>query len=337
LGGEGPLGSLLPNFWRSRTLRAWAYQILALALIAAGAGFLMHNTLVNMRVRGIQSGFDFLTSTAGFDIGESPIPYESTDPYWKAFAVGLLNTLRVAGIGIVATTLLGTLAGVGRFSRNAIVRGLCYGYVELFRNVPVLLQLLMWYILFTQVLPPITEAIQLAPGVFLSKGGMSFPWPVWAAGHVTLDVPVKGEFIIEGGAALTPEFLALLIGLVVYTGTFVAEVVRAGIDAVPRGQVEAAAALGLSRGQQMRLIILPQALRVIIPPLTNQYLNLTKNSSLAVAIGYPDIVSIGNTALNQTGRAVECIAVIMAVYLALSLATSALMGWYNERAAIRER
>jgi len=330
--------SLLPNFWRSRTLRAWAYQALALALIAAGAAFLMHNTLVNMRVRGIQSGFDFLTGTAGFDIGESPIPYESTDPYWKAFAVGLLNTLRVAAIGIVATTLLGALIGIGRFSRNAIVRGLCYGYIEVFRNVPVLLQLLMWYILFTQLLPSITEAIQLAPGVFISKGGMSFPWPKWAPGHgIALDMPVKGDFIIEGGAALTPEFLALLIGLVVYTGTFVAEVVRAGIDAVPRGQAEAAAALGLSRWQQTRLIILPQALRVIIPPLTNQYLNLTKNSSLAVAIGYPDIVSIGNTALNQTGRAVECIAVIMTAYLALSLATSALMGWYNRRAAIRER
>jgi general L-amino acid transport system permease protein len=323
--------------WRSRTLRAWGYQVLALALIAAGAAFLMHNTLVNMRVRGIQSGFDFLTSTAGFDIGESPIPYESTDPYWKAFAVGLLNTLRLAAIGIVATTLLGTLVGIGRFSRNAIVRGLSYGYVELFRNVPVLLQLLMWYILFTQLLPPINEAIQLAPGIYISKSGMSFPWPVWAHGHVTLDVPVKGDFIIEGGAALTPEFLALLLGLVAYTGTFVAEVVRAGIEAVPHGQAEAAAALGLSRWQQLRLIILPQALRVIIPPLTNQYLNLTKNSSLAVAIGYPDIVSIGNTAINQTGRAVECIAVIMAVYLALSLATSALMGWYNQRAAIRER
>ena len=153
--------------WRSRTLRALAYQVFALALIAAGAGFLMHNTLVNMRVRGIQSGFDFLTSTAGFDIGESPIAYESTDPYWKAFAVGVLNTLRVAAIGIVATTLLGTLAGVGRFSRNAIVRGLSYGYVELFRNVPVLLQLLTWYILFTQVLPPINEAIRLAPGIYI--------------------------------------------------------------------------------------------------------------------------------------------------------------------------
>jgi general L-amino acid transport system permease protein len=379
--------------WRSRALRAVAYQVVAIALVGTCAAFLMHNTLVNMRVRGIQSGFDFLSAPAGFDIGEGPIPYESTDPYWKAFAVGLLNTLRVAVIGIVATTLLGTLVGIGRFSRNALVRGLCYGYVELFRNVPVLLQLLTWYIVFAQVLPPISEAIRLLPGVYISKSGMSFPWPVWAAGHALaalgalggliaalawrrsararfertgrprpvvlpaaalvvggaiagwliggapmgLDIPIKGEVVIEGGASLTPEFMALLIGLVIYTGTFVAEVVRAGIQAVPRGQIEAAAALGLAPRQQTSLIVLPQALRVIIPPLTNQYLNLTKNSSLAVAIGYPDLVSVANTALNQTGRAVECIAVIMAVYLALSLATAALAGWYNRRAAIKER
>jgi general L-amino acid transport system permease protein len=379
--------------WRSRTLRGLAYQALALTLIGAGAWFLIHNTLANMRVRGIQSGFDFLGSAAGFDIGESIIPYESVDPYWKAFAVGLLNTLRVAVIGILLTTLIGSLAGVGRFSRNAIVRGICSGYVELFRNIPLLLQLIMWYILFTEVLPPISEAIELAPGVYLSKSGMSFPWPLWQLGHATavfgagcglagawlyrrraraileasgrllptfwptlaivvcgallgwllggapaqFDVPVKGDVIIAGGAALTPEFVAVLVGLVLYTGTFVAEVVRAGIASVPHGQVEAAAALGLSRPQQMRLVILPQALRVIIPPTTNQYLNLTKNSSLAVAIGYPDIVSISNTAINQTGRAVECIAIIMAVYLVLSLITSVLMGWYNRRAAIRER
>ena len=379
--------------WRSRALRAVAYQALALALIGACAWFLAHNTLANLRAHGIRSGFDFLSGSAGFDIGESPIPYEPSDPYWKAIGVGLLNTLRVAVIGIVATTILGTLVGIGRFSRNAPLRALCYAYVELFRNVPVLLQLIMWYILLTEVLPPISEAIQLAPGVYLSKSGMSFPWPVWAHGHATaasgalagliaalgyrwrararfdrtgqpspvvlpgvalvvagalagwvaggapaaFDMPVKGEATIEGGAALTPEFLSLLIGLVIYTGTFVAEVVRAGIQAVPQGQVEAAAALGLSRWRQMRLIVLPQALRVIIPPLTNQYLNLTKNSSLAVAIGYADVVSITNTTLNQTGRAVECIVVIMVVYLSLSLMTSALMGWYNRRAAIRER
>ena len=374
-------------------MRGVLYQLLAVTVIGAAVWFLAHNTLENMRVRGIQSGFDFLLQPAGFDIGETLIPYESMEAYWKAFLVGLLNTLRVAVIGIVMTTLLGTLIGIGRFSRNAIVRGLCYGYVELFRNVPILLQLLMWYLLLTEALPDPGQPISLFGLVFLSKGGVSFPAPVWAAGHgwallgmlaglgaarvyavaarrrfeatgvpravvlpgLLLAVagaalgwllggapsewrfPESGETAVSGGGEITPEFIAVLLGLVLYTASFVAEVVRAGIQSVPRGQVEAANALGISRGHQMRLVILPQALRVIIPPLTNQYLNLTKNSSLAVAIGYPDVVSIANTALNQTGRAVECIAIIMAVYLFTSLSTSAFMNWYNRRAAIKER
>jgi general L-amino acid transport system permease protein len=208
--------------------------------------------------------------------------------------------------------------------------------VEFFRNVPVLLQLLMWYLLFTEVLPDALEPWRWG-SVFLSKGGLSYPYPVWSDGAVLWDVPFLGEFAVEGGAALTPEFMALLLGLTVYTSAFVAEVVRAGIASVPAGQIEAAQALGLSPGLQMRLVTLPQALRVIIPPLTNQYLNLTKNSSLAVAIGYPDVVSIANTSINQTGRAVECIALIMLVYLATSLGTSLCMNAYNARAALRER
>jgi len=378
---------------RSRAVRGLLYQVLALGLIALGVWFLAHNTLQNMRVRGIQSGFDFLTGPAGFDIGELMIPYESLDPYWKAFLVGVLNTLRVAIIGIVLTTLLGTLIGVGRFAHNAIVRGLCYGYVELFRNIPVLLQLLMWYLLLTEWLPDPGEPMQLAGLVFLSKGGLSFPLPVWQAGqalagagalagavlawawsrsarkHFELtgkprpvwlpalglviagalvgwslggapgdwNLPKSGDVSVEGGGSFTPEFISVLLGLSFYTASFVAEVVRAGIASVPRGQSEAAGALGLSRGQQMRLVVLPQALRVIIPPMTNQFLNLTKNSSLAVAIGYPDVVSISNTAINQTGRAVECIAIIMAVYLTTSLTTSGLMNAYNTRSAIKER
>jgi len=378
---------------RSRAVRALLYQVLALGLIALGVWFLAHNTMENMRVRGIQSGFDFLTGPAGFDIGELMIPYESIDPYWKAFLVGVLNTLRVAIIGIVLTTLLGTLIGVGRFSHNAIVRGLCYGYVELFRNIPVLLQLLMWYLLLTEWLPDPGEPLQLGGLIFLSKGGLSFPMPVWQTGQALAgagalagavlawawarsarrhfeqtglprpvflpavalvvigaavgwllggapsawNLPKAGDVSVEGGGSFTPEFTSVLLGLTFYTAAFVAEVVRAGIASVPRGQSEASAALGLSRGQQMRLVVLPQALRVIIPPMTNQYLNLTKNSSLAVAIGYPDVVSISNTAINQTGRAVECIALIMAVYLTTSLATSGLMNWYNQRAAIKER
>ena len=378
---------------RSRAMRAILYQVLALSLIALGVWFLAHNTMENMRVRGIQSGFDFLTGPAGFDIGELLIPYESVDPYWKAFLVGVLNTLRVAIIGIVLTTLLGTLIGVGRFSNNAIVRGLCYAYVELFRNVPVLLQLLVWYLILTEWLPNPEEPMSLAGLVFLSKGGLSYPVPMWGlgqafaaiglvagavlswvwarkartlfeatgqvrpvllpsialliggavvgwlAGGAPMDwnLPKAGDVSVEGGTSLTPEFISVLLGLVFYTASFVAEVVRAGIASVPRGQSEASSALGLAKGQQMRLVVLPQALRVIIPPMTNQYLNLTKNSSLAVAIGYPDVVSISNTAINQTGRAVECIAIIMLVYLSTSLFTSVAMNWYNTRSAIKER
>ena len=378
--------------WRSQAFRGLIYQVIAIGLVLLAGWWLAANTMHNMKVRGIQSGFDFLMSPAGFDIGESLYAFDSAQPYWQAFLVGLTNTLRVAIIGIILTTILGTLLGVGRFSRNALVRGLCYSYVEFFRNVPVLLQLLMWYLLFTEVLPAAQDAWTLGP-LFLSKGGLSFPVPVWATGHLwalfgllagiavafvyrrwafkqfeatgklksmfwvplaivlalgivgwlaggapaEFNSPVKGDFSIENGGSLTPEFLSVLIGLTVYTAAFVAEVVRAGIQSVARGQGEAAAALGLAQGQTMKLVMLPQALRVIIPPMTNQFLNLTKNSSLAVAIGYPDVVSIANTALNQTGRAVECIAIVMLVYLTTSLTTSFLMNWYNSRSAIKER
>ena len=378
--------------WRSQAFRALVYQVVAVAVIAMLVLYLANNTATNMRARGIQSGFDFLGGAAGFDIGESLFAFDSGEPYWRAYLVGMTNTLRVAVLGIVLTTILGTLIGVGRFSRNALVRGLCLCYVEFFRNIPVLLQLLMWYLFFTEVLPVSTEAWQLGP-LFLSKGGLNFPIPVWATGQVmaawgllaglvaawfyrsyaqrrfeatglprstvlaplalalacgvagwilggaptALDRPIQGEFAIENGGSLTPEFMALMLGLTVYTAAFVAEVVRGGIQSVSLGQSEAASALGLNRGQTMRLVMLPQALRVIIPPMTNQFLNLTKNSSLAVAIGYPDVVSIANTAINQTGRAVECIAIIMLVYLSTSLFTSVLMNWYNARAAITER
>ncbi len=378
--------------WRNVALRGLIYQALALGVVVLAVAALAHNTLANMAARGIQSGFDFLGDPAGFDIGEALIGYQPSDPYWKAIAVGVLNTLRVALLGVVLATLLGGAIGVGRSARNAIVRGLCYGYVELFRNVPLLLQLLMWYLLLTEWLPDADRAMA-AGGFRLSKNGASFPLPVWEAGHAMAaagmalglaigwawrraarrrfeatgrmpsrvavplaivvaataigwaaggapsqwSVPVQDGFLLSGGASATPEFLALLFGLVLYTAAFIAEVVRAGLAAVATGQVEAAASLGLSRRQSLRLVVLPQALRVIVPPLTGQYLNLSKNSSLAVAIGYPDVVSIASTTLNQTGRAVECVAVIMAVYLTMSLGTAALMNAYNRRTAIRER
>ena len=382
-----------PWNWRSRAARGLVYQVLALALIALAVWFLASNTQRNMAVRGIQSGFDFLGQTAGFDIGETMIAYDPAQTYGRAVIVGVLNTLRVAVIGVIFTTVLGVLVGVGRFSRNALVRGLCYGYVELFRNVPILLQLLMWYLFFVEVLPQPDAAWNLFDLFFLSKGGFAFPVPAWATGHGVMalgalaglgvgwwwrqraqrqfeltgqnsnrwavpvaavvglallgwaiggaptqwSLPEQQGFMVEGGAAATPEFMAVLVGLTMYTASFVAEVVRGGIQSVSHGQTEASGALGLSRGHTMKLVVLPQAMRVIIPPLTNQYLNLTKNSSLAVAIGYPDVVSIANTTLNQSGRAVECIAIIMLVYLTTSLSTSALMNAYNKRVAIKER
>jgi len=304
----------------SRTVRALFWQLLAMAAVLALLGWLAFNTAQNMQARGIQSGFDFLSQPAGFDISETVLYFDADRPYWQAFAAGALNTLRVAALGCGLITVLGTAIALGRRSRNPLLRGLCAAYVELFRNIPVLLQLLMWYLLLAQALPPIGEARTLGP-LALDKSGLA--WVLNADGDTLFTA--------------TPEFLAVLLGLTLYTAAFVAEVVRAGLQAVPRGQVEAAAALGLSRTQALRRVVLPQALRVIIPPLTNQYLNLTKNSSLAVAIGYPDVVSIANTALNQTGRALECIALIMAVYLCTSLATAAFMGWFNARAAIRER
>jgi general L-amino acid transport system permease protein len=310
------------------------YQALAVVAVALLVWLLISNTLANMRTRGIQSGFDFLSQPAGFDIGEGWLDYDPTNPYWKAFLVGIVNTLRVAITGCVLATLLGTLLGIGRFSANALVRGICRGYVELFRNIPLLLQLLMWYLVFIEYLPPANEALSLGKMVFLSKNGLSFPF---FNGSMQFEVPVAGEMQVAGGATLSPEFMAVLLGLVLYTSAFIAEVVRAGIASVPKGQTEAGASIGLSRIQTMRLIVMPQALRLIVPPLTNQYLNLTKNSSLAVAIGYPELVSIANTSMNQSGRAVECIAIIMLVYLLLSLITSALMNWFNRRVAIRER
>lgn len=379
--------------WRSQSFRGLVYQILAVALIGLGVWYLAHNTLVNMAARGMQTGFGFMQEAAGFDIGESVIRYDALDPYWKAFLVGLFNTLRVAVVGIVLATLLGTLIGIGRFSHNVIVRGLCQGYVELFRNVPLLLQLMVWYLICNELLPSPSEPMSLGEVGWLSKSGLFVPVPEWSLGHAfagvgmvagmiavwfyrrwarrrfeatgrqrsmvlvpaiivlvgtlagwvmggaptAFSIPRPDGFAMEGGAAFTPEFLSLLAGLSLYSAAYISEVVRSGIASVSRGQLEAARSLGLSRRLAMRLVILPQALRVIIPPITSQYLSLTKNSSLAVAIGYPDVVSVANTTLNQSGRAVECIAIVMAIYLMISLSTSALMNWYNRRAAIVER
>ena len=337
------------------------YQVIALVAVIAMGAYLVHNTLQNMRIRGIQSGFDFITQPAGFSIGESVVPFDSDDSYGKAFLVGLSNTLRVAVVGIILATLLGTLVGIGRLSQNFLLRTLCAVYVEIFRNVPLLLQLFIWYFVLTELLPPIETALQPMAGVFFSKNGLQYPVPVWAGGHwMTLAGLALGVVAVWAWSRATrahlyatglvrPVFwpgLAILIACALLGWLaggapggldFIAEIVRGGIQAVPYGQHEAAAALGLSRQMDVRLVQLPQALRVIIPPLTSQYLNLTKNSSLAVAVGYPDLVSISNTSLNQTGRAIECIALVMACYLTLSLLTAAFMNAYNKRSLIKER
>lgn len=372
--------------------RALAWQTAAIGAVLFAAWYLVSNTIANLEERRIASGFAFLGREAGFEIGETTfLSYGAADTYLKALAVGVANTFRVALIGAVAATVLGTAIGLARLSRNWLVARLAAIYVEFIRNVPLLVQLFFWYALITENLPPPRAALEPLPGVFLTNRGLYFPVPLAHAAHLWMfaallggivlawvyfrwtahrqaltgrrppvlevvlalivlppagayflagapadfSVPRLEGFNFTGGAALSPEFTALTGGLIVYTAAFIAEIVRAGVLAVHHGQFEAAYALGLRRGLALRLVVMPQALRLIVPPMTSQYLNLTKNSSLAVAIGYPDLVSIANTTINQTGQAVEGIAIIMAVYLSISLAISAFMNWYNARIALK--
>jgi general L-amino acid transport system permease protein len=379
--------------WSDPRLRAIVWQVVVVGGVALLVWYLVGNTNRNLAARHIATGFGFLDRVAGIPIGEHLIPYEpSVSTYGRALAIGVLNTLEVALIGIVLTTILGTLIGIGRLSKNWLMARLTAFYVETLRDIPVLLQLLFWYAIL-QGLPAPRQAVRLGNAVFLSNRGIKVPlldwqpahswavlvfvagvaltmawnaharqrqhatgirppiWPVALAGLVvaplavwaalgapfTLELPTLRGFNFQGGGTLSPEFFALLIGLVTYTAAYVAEIVRSGIQAIPRGQWEAGGAIGLRQGIVLRKIVLPQALRIIVPPLTSQYLNLTKNSSLAVAIGFQDIVSVANTTLNQTGQAIEGIGVIMAVYLTISLSISAFMNWYNNRIALVER
>jgi general L-amino acid transport system permease protein len=306
-----------------RNGRRLGYQALALAALLGVAAVLVFNTLANLEARRIASGFAFLWREAGFEIGEAAFAYSAADSYARALAVGLANTFKVAALGIVLATVLGAAVGLLRLSRNMLLKALSGAYVELIRNVPLLVQLFFWYALITEALPHPRAALHPLPGVFLSNRGLFFP--------TFSSTPVLEGFNFTGGMALTPEFVALLAGLGLYTAAFIAEIVRAGVLAIGRGQWDAAHALGLSRRQALRHVVAPQALRVIVPPLTSQYLNLIKNSSLAVAIGYPELVSIANTTINQTGQAIEGVAIIMAVYLTISLAISGFMNWYNAR------
>jgi len=318
-----------------RRLREALYQAgLALA-VALVAWYFVSNTQANLESRKIASGFAFLAREAGFEIGETTfLAYSAADSYLRALAVGIFNTFRVAAIGVVAATLLGLLLGLARLSPNWLLSKLSAGYVELIRNVPLLVQLFFWYAIITENLPGPRDALQPLPGVFLSNRGIVLP-AIASWLPLAFEMPRLEGFNFVGGNALTPEFATLVVGLVIYTAAFIAEIVRAGVLAVSRGQVDAAYAVGLPRRAALRYIVLPQALRLVVPPMTSQYLNLTKNSSLAVAIGYPDLVSIANTTMNQTGQAIEGIAIIMAVYLTISLSISALMNWYNRRVALK--
>ena len=308
--------------------RGWLFQAGLLAAAGLVLWFFISNTAHNLETRKIASGFGFLWREAGFEIGETgAIAYSAADSYLRALVVGLWNTFRIAAIGVVFATLLGTLIGLARLSPNWLLVKLAAAYVEAIRNVPLLVQLFFWYAIISENLPGPAEALNPLPGVYLSNRGIFFPLPG--------STPELSGFNFIGGASLSPEFAALLVGLVTYTAAFIGEIVRAGVLSVGRGQVDAAYSIGLARRAALRFVVLPQALRLIVPPLTSQYLNLAKNSSLAVAIGYPDLVSIANTTLNQTGQAIEGIAIIMGVYLTISLSISALMNWYNRRVALK--
>jgi general L-amino acid transport system permease protein len=373
--------------------RGILYQVLLIAAILIGGWILFSNMQANLARSNIQVGFAFLDREAGFEIAEKMIEYDATHTFARAFLVGIGNTLFVAFLGIIIATILGTLIGIARLSENWLLKTAASAYVEVMRNVPLLLQLLVWYAVFTELLPGVRQAINIGDVIFLSQRGFRFAWPashpaftaagialliglvasffwrgharkrqsetghqlpvfwpsllmiiglpvlVWAIGGAptALEIPKMAGFNMVGGINITPEFTALLLGLSTYTAAFIAEIVRGGILAVNKGQNEAAEALGLKPSQRLRLVTLPQALRVIIPPMTSQYLNLTKNSSLAVAIGYPDLVAVANTTMNQTGQAIEAIAILMLVYLTISLVISLLMNLYNNRVRLVER
>jgi len=385
-----------PPVWNDPVYRALFFQALVLAGVIAVGVFLVNNTLNNLERQGIASGFEFLDRTAGFSIGETHfgLSYHEENTYARTFFVGLANTIWVSMWGVALATILGFIIGVLRLSTNWLVSRLAMVYIELLRNIPLLLQIFFWYFAVLRQLPAPRNSVQLFDSFFLNNRGLAYPagipadgfWVVavafviaivasivllrwararqdatgerfpawWASLGLVVGLPllaflVMGQplhweypvlrgFNFQGGAVMSPEFVSLLMALSLYTAAFIAEIVRSGIQAVSHGQTEASLALGLRRGQTLRLVIIPQAMRVIIPPLTSQYLNLTKNSSLAAAIAYPDIVLVfAGTTLMQTGQAVEIIAMTMAVYLTLSLLISSFMNWYNQRMALVER
>jgi general L-amino acid transport system permease protein len=380
-------------FWRDVRVLTILGQVVFVLVLAAVAGFLYANLSSAMRRRGLVADLGFLRLESGFEIGESLISYRPADTYARAFAVGLLNTLLVSGVGIALATILGVVAGIARLSTNWLVSRIAAIYIEVIRNTPLLVQLVFIYFGAFVKLPPVRESLKFPGSIFANQRGVFLPRPVplpsfsswllfvaggmvvvvvlwvilsrrltarlpfslaWIAipvlllipalgwiivgeSPIGLDLPILERFNFRGGLVLSPEFSAILTGLVIYTAAFIAEVVRGGIQAVTPGQIEAARALGLSEMQILRLIVIPQALRVIVPPLTSQYLNLAKNSSLAIAIGFPDLFSVSSTIANQTGQPVPVILLVMATYLAMSLFTSLIMNIYNRYVQILEK
>ncbi|AEG04035.1 amino acid ABC transporter permease [Sinorhizobium meliloti] len=374
-------------------VRGIFYQAITIIILAALIYWIVDNTVDNLRRANIASGYDFVRSRAGFDVGQSLISFTSDSTYGRALLVGFINTLLVAITGIITATIIGFIVGIGRLSHNWIIAKLSLAYVEVFRNIPPLLVIFFWYSGVLSILPQARDALALPFDIFLSNRGVAFPRPIAEEGAeytplafviavaasvffaryarkrqlatgerlpvlwtvlgliiglplvtflvtgapITFDIPVAGKFNLTGGSVVGPEFMSLFLALSFYTAAFIAEIVRAGIRGVSKGQTEAAHALGIRPALTTRLVVVPQAMRIIIPPLTSQYLNLTKNSSLAVAIGYADLVAVGGTILNQTGQSIEIVSIWLIVYLSLSLATSLFMNWYNARMALVER
>ena len=391
----GPVGGRAKSsFINDPKVRSIGLQLIALVVVVFLGWSFTENARDNLAAQKIATGFGFLDNTAGFGINQTLIPYSETSTYGRAFVVGLLNTLLVAVVGIFLATIIGFLVGIGRLSKNFVVRTLSTVYVEVLRNLPPLFQILFWYLAVLSAMPGPRNSISLFGEVFISNRGIIIPRPlfgegagivVWAIGlavllailfrhwaasrqeetgrflpvlwvnlaliiglpliamiatgfPISFEVPQLKGFNFVGGVQVIPEFVALTVALATYTAAFIAENVRSGIQSVSHGQTEAAHSLGLRHAQTLRLVIIPQAMRVIIPPLTSQYLNLTKNSSLAVGIGYPDLVAVfAGTALNQTGQAIEIIAITMGVYLVLSIITATIMNVYNKRVALVER
>lgn len=369
------------------------FQVLTVVLLVGFIAWVVHNTAINLQRSNTASGFAFLNGRAGFEIGQSLIPYSSDSTYGRALVVGILNTILVAVTGIITATIIGFIVGIGRLSHNWLIAKLCTVYVEVFRNIPPLLVIFFWYSGVLAVLPQPRESLHLPFSMFLNNRGLAFPKPIFDTGMwavlialvigivatvimarwahkrqaatgkqfhtiwvsialiaglpivaflaaglpMTFDVPVAGKFNLTGGSVVGPEFMSLFLALSFYTAAFIAEIVRAGIRGVPKGQSEAAGALGLHPSSVTRLVVVPQAFRIIIPPLTSQYLNLTKNSSLAIAVGFSDLVAVGGTTLNQTGQSIEVVVIWIAVYLTLSILTSLFMNWFNGKMALVER